>query len=166
MRNNISNEEFEKALNNHDNKKIIAVVCNRFTSSLSYDILYTCGLYGLWKALQNHDPQYNRKFTTTLYKFVSWECMRELYIKQNTSHNLGLLYDMEDDNRGQNIEQYINLLPDLSQQQLLYDKYKSKMTFTEIGKKHSYTKQAAKAAVKKALSNLKTILSKNDYDVY
>ena len=61
-----------------DNVNIIRKVTAKYASVIHSDDLRTCGLNALWRTLQCHDPKYNQKFTTSLYRFVEWECQREL----------------------------------------------------------------------------------------
>ena len=78
----ISDKEFEEAYKNTDNRNMIRMVCASFSNTLSSDILESCGMLALWKCLRSHDEKYGQKFTSSLYRFVRWECIREL-----VSHN-------------------------------------------------------------------------------
>jgi RNA polymerase sigma factor (sigma-70 family) len=78
----VSDEQFGIAMSTGDNVNIIRKVTSRYASAIHPDDLYTCGLNALWRTLQCHDPKYNQKFTTSLYRFVEWECQRELRKKR------------------------------------------------------------------------------------
>ena len=78
----ISDREFEEAYKNPDNRNMIRMVCSSFSNTLSPDILESCGMLALWKCLRSHDEKYGQNFTSSLYRFVRWECIREL-----VSHN-------------------------------------------------------------------------------
>jgi RNA polymerase sigma factor (sigma-70 family) len=74
----ISDEVFEKAINNPDNANIIQSVCNQYRDSLSEDILESCGFQGLLDCLEKHDDKFDRKFTTSLFEFVRWRCLNKI----------------------------------------------------------------------------------------
>jgi RNA polymerase sigma factor (sigma-70 family) len=78
----VTNEQIDAALAVEDNMNIIRKVTAKYASVIHYDDLRTCGLNALWRTLQCHDPSYNQKFTTSLYRFVEWECQRELRRKR------------------------------------------------------------------------------------
>jgi RNA polymerase sigma factor (sigma-70 family) len=68
-------EESKKAA--ADNRGIIKAVLKRYSFQLESDDLESIGMYALWKCLRYHVDGY-QKFTTNLYRFVHWECQREL----------------------------------------------------------------------------------------
>ena len=86
----ITDDDFEAAYNDKHNKSIIKAATKKYSSILSEDIQASCGMHGLWRCMQNHDPSYGRKFTTSLYIHVDWECKRELSrYKKNSVSFLG-----------------------------------------------------------------------------
>jgi hypothetical protein len=76
MKTIISSEDFDLAYKNTDNIKIIKSVCKKYSKFLDIDTLRRCGMIGLLHCMQNHDSK-RQKFTTSLYRFVKWECQRE-----------------------------------------------------------------------------------------
>lgn len=74
----ITDEQFERALLDQDNRRIISSVTGRYDNILSPDSRKECGLIALWKTIQKHRPGMGRKFTTSLYQFLKWECDREV----------------------------------------------------------------------------------------
>src|SRR5262245_45103905 len=96
----VSNAEFEAALADRDNQNIIKGVTSRYKKQLDADDLYTCGLNALWRALQSHDPAYEQKFTTTLFRFVHWECRRELRSRRGWVASRSRPLADEDDHHG------------------------------------------------------------------
>lgn len=78
LRQPVTNDQINAALAVDDNVNIIRKVTAKYASTIHQDDLKTCGLNALWRTLQCHDPSYNQKFTTSLYRFVEWECQREL----------------------------------------------------------------------------------------
>lgn len=77
MKKNVSDLEFEQALSNIDNKKIINSVLKKYNKQIPNDELRRCGQVGLLKALAGHDFNHpsKQKFTTSLCTFVNWECL-------------------------------------------------------------------------------------------
>lgn len=84
----ISNEEFETAYSNIDNKKIINSFLKKYSNVLSYEDIYSCGMIALWKCLQLHDNT-KQKFTTSLYRFMTWECMQNI-VKNNKKPHISI----------------------------------------------------------------------------
>jgi len=80
----ITNEEYEKALNNHDNMMIMNSVGSRFLQTLDEDEIHRCKLMALWEALKTWKPERGRKFTAFLYQRVYWECLKS--IAYNNKH--------------------------------------------------------------------------------
>lgn len=85
----IPNIEFETAYQNIDNKKIINSFYKKYRKRLSVDEIKSCGLIALWKCLQCHDSS-KQKFTTSLYRFMTWECLQELKKKYKTFNTCSL----------------------------------------------------------------------------
>lgn len=79
----ISNEEFKEAYKNEDNIKIINSVLNRYREYLDKDSLKSCGMVGLFRCLRKHTNG-RQKLTSSLYRFVRWECLEEISRKNKT----------------------------------------------------------------------------------
>jgi len=155
----ITNKEFELARRNLDNVRIINKCLAKHKDVMSFDELKSCGLYGLWKCLKYHDNSKKRKFTTSLYSFVRWECLS--YIKKKTELNDEYLdnysiYDEEKDNIIEDIKDCLNRLPK-KDRKILEQYYYQKLTLKEIGKLNNYSRQAAGQNRNKAETRLKDI---------
>jgi RNA polymerase sigma factor (sigma-70 family) len=74
MRRQITNKEFEAALKNTENQSIIHKACKPYVKTISPDDLDSLQQRALWRALCSHDYSSKRRFTTSLYQFVLWEC--------------------------------------------------------------------------------------------
>lgn len=170
--NEVTDADFELAYKNTDNKKIIYSVCKRFSGCLNHDALLGCGHRGLWKCLRSHDSSYNRKFTTSLYQFVLWECQQE--IKQESTYNrhspiedcveesTDLPLDLH--NNVLDIEKYIRLLP-ANYQNVLRQRFFSNLSLDEMAKIHSCSKQCVSASLKRALNKLKSAIEKEQHKI-
>ena len=66
-RNEISDAEFNEALENKDNVRIMNSVCSRYRKSIPYEEIERCKMISLWEALRAFDPNGGKKFTSFLY---------------------------------------------------------------------------------------------------
>ena len=161
----VTDEEFETAYNNQDNKNIIKAVTKKYSGRLSEDIQTSCGLHGLWRCIQSHDDSYGRKFTTSLFIHVDWECKREL-----TSLNkkkTGCLGDLDEDvacpTSSVPRSEILDSLPE-KQKEIMYQRFYENRTLEEIGKKQGYSKEAARQNINKIIAKLREI-SMDDFGV-
>lgn len=72
----VSNDEYAQALAQPDNAAILSSFKKRFLAILGEDGFEDCALVGLWRALQYHRDDRGMKFTTSLYRFMEWECRK------------------------------------------------------------------------------------------
>jgi|15BtaG_2_1085339.scaffolds.fasta_scaffold01623_2 RNA polymerase sigma factor (sigma-70 family) len=164
MKNEVSNEQYEEANENSDNSNIIRSVTNKFSSLLDIDERRECGLEGLWRALQNHDYTKKQKFTTSLYKFVRWMCLRKVTKKHRDkikAEKIGVSTSQEfyyDSNLENNVV-LSDLMSQLNDEDRVYieQKHLQGHTLEEIGVLHGFTRQAASLKVKDAMSRLRTL---------
>ena len=153
---NITDEEFEAAYKNQDNMNVIRAATRKYSNLLSADCQETCGMHGLWRCLQSHNPEYGRKFTTSLFIHVDWQCKRELSkrIKNNES-NLGDLDTQISFENPENILlDALDFLPE-KQKQIIHQRFYENRTLEEIGDKNGYTKEAARQNINKIINKLK-----------
>jgi RNA polymerase sigma factor (sigma-70 family) len=165
----ISNETFNQAYFNQDNVALIKSVTNRYSKSLNRDVLYSCGLQGLWKCLRSHEYNHSsgQKFTTSLWRFVNWECQRELRKKMKQG-NIITEADIEHDIEVtspipnpdiEHMKECLTLLP-LQYRTLIQEYYLENRTMEEIGKLHNYSKEAARQKINRAVQRLQEIYFK------
>jgi hypothetical protein len=74
----VTNEEFNIALANKINQKIIKAVTHKYSKIIPPSDLEICGQHALWRCLGYHRDDKGKKFTTSLWTFTEWECNREL----------------------------------------------------------------------------------------
>ena len=152
----ITNEEFEKAYNNQDNKNIIKAATKKYSSRLSQDAQKTCGMHGLWRCIQNHDDKYGRKFTTSLFLHVDWECKRELGILNRRP--LAFLGEHDGEIPAPAISGYgLEILDALTdkQREIMHQRFYENRTLEEIGNRQGYSKEAARQNINKIIAKLK-----------
>ena len=152
----VSNEEFEKAYKDPNNKNIIKTVTKKYSGQLSQDCQKSCGMHGLWRCIQNHDDKYGRKFTTSLFIHVDWECKREIgQIKRKQMPCLGECdSEIESMNREEMSSEILEPLTE-KQREIMYQRFYENRTLEEIGKKQGYSKEAARQNINKILSKLR-----------
>tara|TARA_R110000824_G_scaffold268532_3_gene457163 strand:+ start:285 stop:779 length:495 start_codon:yes stop_codon:yes gene_type:complete len=158
----VTDEEFEKAYSNQDNKNIIKAAAKKYSSKLSKDAQKTCGMHGLWRCIQNHDDKYGRKFTTSLFIHVDWECKRELGIL--TRKPLSFLGEHDEEIPSPAISgEALDILDTLTEKQkeIMYQRFYENRTLEEIGKKQGYSKEAARQNINKILSKLRETTGKD-----
>jgi RNA polymerase sigma factor (sigma-70 family) len=175
-RREVGNEEIRVAMTNKDNRGIIKTVTNKYGKMINKQDLDTCGLYGLWRALQYHQDGRGQKFTTSLYRFVDWECKKELKKKQaKRTISLDAEYqsgqskkkwrlDVEDrsivpEQEAKHLRECLKLLPK-NESQLVDMYYFMEMTLEQIGRNFGYTKEAARQKLNKAVQKLRKVYTK------
>jgi len=152
----ITNKEFEIAYSKQDNKNIINAVTKKYAKQLSKDSQKSCGLHGLWRCLQNHDDSYGRKFTTSLFIHVDWECKRELAsLSKKPLLSLGESDgDIASITASGEFSEILESLPE-KQKNIMYQRFYENRTLEEIGKKNGYSKEAARQNINKIISKLR-----------
>lgn len=164
-RRQISNEEFEDALNNQDNAALIRFITNRYAGVLTEEDRRTIGLDALWRALQYHKPGKNQKFTSSLYRFTVWECNRALKKKnggpsfvQMPEDEDGRIMEMPDKQVDLDtilhVRERIKRLPRKWQRKVLEQRFLCGMTAAEIGQRNGYSRETARQRIKSAVISL------------
>lgn len=152
----VTDAEFETAYKNQDNRNIIEAVTKKYSNKLSKDTQKTCGMYGLWRCIQNHDNKYGRKFTTSLFIHVDWECKRELSSMRKKS--LPSLGDQDENipspSSSGDLSEMIESLPE-NQKDIIKQRFCENRTLEEIGNNQGYSKEAARQNINKILSKLR-----------
>ncbi len=147
----ITNLEFENALKNEDNIKIMKHVAKRFKETIPHDELYNCQLHGLWKALRTFKPEGNTKFTSVLFNQVLWAC--DAYIKSVKSPEI--LSNIAAKTRSEgSLTEYVEGLPE-EYSKVLYQRFEYKMTLKEIAKENGYSHEHARKKISEALKLVK-----------
>ena len=151
---------FEEARINIDNIKIMNSVIRRFNNQISGRVLEQCKMLGLWKALKSHDFSQKRKFTTSLYKFVLWECQKEirskttLKVKRDKLNRYICDMGSFDNPPKKYVLSIMDKLPkDASE--LLYDRFYLGLTYREIGEQRGISKQIVNHRLRKVLQDIR-----------
>ena len=85
----ISDIEYETALADTYNCRIMSGVCSQFFYTIPSDELYRCKLIGLWKALQANNN--DNTFSYVLRNSVLWQCLA--FLRQRR-YSYNVLYDI------------------------------------------------------------------------
>lgn len=167
----IPKEEIEEAFNNKDNRRVIKKVTSKFYRQIDSHELEDCGTEGLIKCLMYHDNS-KQKFTSSLYTFVRWECLRKLNKKKTEIKTISIS-KLDKDSPGSrckedSIAQYENpreqehnlVLDSLNRinshdRDILTDYYYNSASLQAIGLKNGYSKETARKKISKALVNLR-----------
>lgn len=157
-RKKISDIEYQDAYKNQDNQRVIKSVLSKYRHKLDEHTLESCGLQALWKCLQSHDYSFTTKFTSSLWKFTTWECKREIAKVKNKSREQPLEFsaDIAPDKQpvSYDLSDYFSLLSDDEKQVLNY-RFVENMTLLEIGNRFGFTREAARLKIKKAINKIK-----------
>lgn len=177
MKKEVSNEEFVKAFGQldtpidkmtkeqRDNHKLMRSITNKYANVLTEEEIYSCMMRATLRCLAHHENDKGNKFTTSLWRFITWECNRELTKKFKETNNQFVSINefdnfdyqaVEESDDISNLRECIGLLPQ-AEQELIKEYYFDRYTMEEIGVKHKYTKEAARQKINKALVKLKEI---------
>lgn len=165
LKKTISNEEYERAYNNKDNRKIINKVTSRYVKQLDSHDRQSCGLIALWRCLENHQDIYKQKFTSSLWRFVHWECRRELR-KKNRKKQLQYVLVPELDYVAQkntdetNVQECIMSLGE-QHREMLKDYFYENKTMQEIADSRGFSKETARQKINKAIKQFTLIYNKD-----
>jgi RNA polymerase sigma factor (sigma-70 family) len=122
-------------------------------------------LEALWKSLQCHNENYNQKFTTTLYRFVDWECKRRLRRKRALKNNPFHIISNDFSSvliKKNELSYYINEKIDLLDKDfsiLLRQRFFDGFSIKEIGVINNCTPSIIRYKLSKAIEKLKSICS-------
>ena len=159
---NVTDKEFEEAYSNQDNKNIIKAATKKYSNKLSEDAQKTCGMHGLWRCIQNHDDSYGRKFTTSLFIHVDWECKREIGVMNRKP--MSSLGENDSDIPSPAVSgEYSEILETLPEKQkkIMYQRFFENKTLEEIGKSEGYSKEAARQNINKIILKLRENMSED-----
>lgn len=171
--NNVTNEQFEKAYKDKDNLGIINYVCSKYYKFLplgndAKDEIKACGQRALWKCLAKH-IEGKQKFTSSLYRFVNWECkaLAQKLRRQNKNFSqipvetkMSLCEKHKFSYRNMVDTRVLTeglMLLDPDSKKLIEDYYLNNKTYNEISVENGYSTETARKRVKNAINKLKEL---------
>lgn len=170
----VSNEEYKRAWENNDNQGVINAVLKRYSHMLNREELKSCGMMGLWRAMQYHDYSYKRAFTTSLHIFVRFACAKEA--KKKSRHQTLLNFhptrsvaerDKYSDKAiidewknvylQEEIDDMLHQMEELDgeDRKVLKQRYLEKKSLRDIADENGYSKQTARMKILRAVDNFK-----------
>lgn len=150
----ISNRDFERAKANTDNANIIKSIIVSFSKDVDESTLEACGDIGLWKCLKSHDPTKGNKFTSSLYRYVTWECLNAL------SEHRKMLTNFDADKcyyeNSFDVVVFNDILDSLSQKEkrVLLSRFLEKKTLREIGEEEGCSQYKVKKILQKTIEKI------------
>jgi len=143
----ISNSEFDAALKNVDNIRIMKTATKKYRRSLNKDELKNCQYHGLLNALKTYKPK--MKFTSWLYCHVNWACYE--YCEQIKTNEISLNSPnrLSVETIAPVAHYFDGLPPDMTR--ILSQKFIDQMSLRDIGKANGYSCYTAKRKLDEAL---------------
>lgn len=154
----VDNSIYTNAYENKDNQQIIKSVLSKYRGRLTEETLKSCGLNALWRCLQQHDEKYTTKFTSSLWRFVHWECKKELKTLARSKFRPQELTDIAEEVPLDNLFDDISSILDQEQAKIVKLRFLEGMTLKEIGNTFGVTKEAVRLKLKKALNQIKKLV--------
>lgn len=156
----VTNEEFNQAYADKDNINIIRAVCSKYRKQLTEDELRSCGMIALWQTLASHRPEYNTKFTSSLWRWLHWECCREIdghkkTRKEYSDVNLCFFKNDSVEKRAYVVDCLSKLPKD--DRKIIKQRFLLNMTFEDIGKANRFSKEKARQRFLCSIQKLKEV---------
>ncbi len=158
----VSNSQFEAALADPDNRGVLRGVSRYYAAQLSADERRSCCLLALYRAIQGHRDGLGQKFTTSLYRFASWELSREAKRAGKTRPHCreapepparAERFDPED---LEHVLARMGLLQDW-EREIVQMRFLSGMSVTDIAKAKGYSRQTASWRLGRAMGRLRSV---------
>lgn len=159
----ITNQDLDTARKNPDNKYLMQSVCACYAKILSPDTLMLCKDMALWRCLRSHKNNMGQVFTSSLFRFVHWECLREIgYLKGKiTTQQLTEEDRYEEDTcKKLIIDECLGRLPMLEKKVVIL-RYIEDRTLADIGQQIGYSKQGVQNILTRAISSMQKVAIKN-----
>jgi DNA-directed RNA polymerase specialized sigma24 family protein len=150
------NQKIEEAMKSKDITNIMHRASRSFCQRLDKDIIYTCQINALWKALSNFNPSKNTKFTTYLYRGVVIECLKEIKFLNKSRYCNGKLHE-NIQAPAQDLfvlQEILDELKDEEEKDLITQKLENK-TINEIAKTKPYSRETARKKINHIFDKLR-----------
>lgn len=152
----ITNEELREAINNPENQEMVKKVCAYYANTLSPATLKACSDAAIWRCLQSHEDNKGQKFTSSLYRFLHWECLRE--VNMNKKRFIAIPEDIVDDGHDPFstiiLEEYLNVLSEEAKK-IIIDRYIENRTLSDIGNRYNYSKQGIQNIIMRSMKTMR-----------
>ena len=154
----VTDQEFETALEDSNNRRIMNKVSSRYINSIRYDELESEKLVVLWECLKTYDPTRKKKFTSFLYQKLDWRYKK--IIREKKRKTLILHDNLDTKNTSdyvdpeQKIQNYTDGLPH-HLTKVIVQYYLYNMTIEEIGNQTHFSRETARRPIKKAVGQIR-----------
>ena len=158
----ITNEEFNIAYQDINNKKILNKASFKYLKWVNNNEMTQIKRIALWKALDGYKPEMGKKFSSYLYDMTRYECMnwitndrkdKKKVCKEESIDNAGPLPVVPEINYSE-FDDMLSVLPKklakIVKLRIVYN-----MSFEEIGKLNKFSHETARRKLKLAYSKLK-----------
>lgn len=169
----INNEEYEKALADPNNIRVLNAAGVRYSGYLSQEDRDECALKALWRTMQYHQGGRGLKFTSNLHRFMTWECRLELRKLKRLKRQVRTVTLFEEttepiresvrastfDEDLEHVKVRMSLL-DVKQRKLVEQYYLDDMSMEEIAAANGTSKEFTRLRIHEAVSRLKYLCMK------
>lgn len=155
----ISNDDLMAAIADPKNQQMISKVCKRYSNALAPSVLKSCGEAAVWRCLQSHIDGKGNSFTSSLYKFLHWECLRELGTNKFQYEEIGECNFGElgpDPNDALIVKELLSALPEKNQK-IVVARYMEGRTLADIGATHNYSKQGIQNILTRSIDIMREV---------
>ena len=160
----VTDKNFEKALTDSNNQRVMNKVAGKYINSIEYDELESEKLIVLWECLKTYDPSRKKKFTSFLYQKLDWRYKKILRERKRRSPTFCDNIDLKNSRDGLDVEKRVISHTDGLPEHLknvVIQYYLHNMTIEEIGRENHYSRETARRLIKKALSKIKYCWQEN-----
>lgn len=141
-----------------DNQNVLWNVAKKFAGAVPVEDLNSLAWIALWRSLQYHDNSFRTKFTSSLYRFMTWLCLQEA---RKYKHKPTPLSGKETAKRPcpelAIVNQNLDRLSHKWQKQIIHQYYYEGMDTVEIGEANGYSSECARQKLKKAMRRLREL---------
>lgn len=164
--NNITNQDFETALKDVDNVRIVKSVTIKFSKRLGASVSKQCGYIALWNSLKDFDPSKDCKFSTYLYRVTFWTCLNEIRFnnkeKYRTNMDVEFIQNSHTSRKFKNsdisTEEICSSISE-AESNLIKSRYIHRNTLKEITNNTGMPEKKIRAGLKGIISKINMILT-------
>lgn len=170
-RRHVGDEEIRVAMADEDNLRIMWAASRRYPS-LSDDEKHSCFLTAMWRTLGYFDPSRGQKFTSSLTRFVRWECSK--YAEKTRAANWAASRELDEKDypngpwakpKAKEEQHLLELLSFLGNRDRRYfvEYYVQGYSLKEIAERAGTTKESVRQRLKWSVCFLKEIWQGEEY---
>lgn len=160
----VSNDAFEKAWADPENRKIMSAIGRRYKGVMDYESMIYNAQLALFYCLRKHRPDAGTKFTSSLTRHTIWQFKRAtINRRKNSPLSLPENFDMpvRNDPIQTDVQECLTALP-VEDCCVLNQRFFMNMTLREISSAHSCSIQGASNKVNRALGKFKELWTQGE----